>query len=749
MFGTLFQLSPQDYAVQMLERIFGDAVPFVIAGGTVTGGTWLVDLIAIFNQAMLLIALVIGSYTAYTMLFDTTADGRVFGNTADTKYTILRTLIGAIAFVPVSGGFTFGQIILIWLTVQGSALGDVAWRTVATNSLSSEQILASNVPLGERDFLVRGQFANAMYALTAGELCQLELNNIAANANQTNTTPIQRVVLAPGTTTITNVNTGFLISRVVQMNYDERQIYWQDAAGSYGSADNLCGSVHWDETYNAAGASGSANFATQVGALLIQARFAATNDAVFNELLPAASSIAQTISSGGRDDAAIRTAFENAVDAAFTTYMAGAGTIPGGQFSTLNSSLLTELDQLGWALALNWHRGITMAAVQSRASQAELEITSNPVQNAQTYFQGLGAWWNGRSSGVNRSMFSQLDSNFAYLAQFEAFAVELGMPGQTAVTTAMNGGNANTESILDSLYQGILGWFSAGGPSATYVDPMADLAGMGKMLMGIGGGFLVADTVAPIVGGAIGSSAGPLGTVAGATAGATVGGALLGTVGWLLLGAGFFLLSILPAIPLVYFFSAVISWLALVIESMFAIPLAVLAYFAPARESALIGPWNKMMLNLFGILLRPVFTIIGFIAGLILMRVGLDFLYIIFSGFLSFLASGTGIWGVIVSLGLIFMYIIAALTLVLHTSSLITELGDAAMNWIGIGMSQLGKMGIGSDVERSARGAGPAGTLRQLGSAAGGSARTTQRFLRGKASQAGGGLRGLPSPGKK
>ncbi len=88
-----------------------------------TDGTLLTDLISIFNTACLLLALIVGSYTTYMLIFDTAADGKTFGNQSDTKYTIVRILLGVVAFVPIQGGLTVAQFALIWLSVQGISLG--------------------------------------------------------------------------------------------------------------------------------------------------------------------------------------------------------------------------------------------------------------------------------------------------------------------------------------------------------------------------------------------------------------------------------------------------------------------------------------------------------------------------------------------------------------------------------------------------------------------------------------------------
>lgn len=315
-------------------------------------------------------------------------------------------------------------------------------------------------------------------------------------------------------------------------------------------------------------------------------------------------------------------------------------------------------------------------------------------------------------------MFVKVVDDFSYLNQFNGYIQELGtyQPGATAQVT--NGGDADGGGWLYALYQVILEVFTTtdGGATASYLDPMADVIAVGKQITTVGGSIMAAGAVVEV-----GS------TLAGGVVGGAVGGYvadyLLYPVGWALLVAGFVLISIIPAIPLVYFFSAVLSWLLLCIEAMFAVPLSVLAYFAPARDGTLIGPANKIILTLFGIVLRPIFTIVGFIASLILMRIGMDFLFLLFSGFLGFMTAGGSWFTVIIMIGLIFMYIVTTLILIMHSSSLIVELGDAAMAGVGIVISNIGRLDLGSKATMAANPDGR--VLRQVGQIAGATGRTT------------------------
>lgn len=696
-FSDLFDLSTDDYAVDLLSRVFGGVVEFVSGeGGSLTDGTLLTNLISIFNTACLLAALVVGSYTTYVLVFDTAADGKTFGNQSDTKYTIVRILVGAIAFVPIQGGLTVAQLVLVWLTVQGSALGDVAWRAVAEGALKDEPVLAATAPLSETDFLVKQQFANALYALTHGELCMREMERLAKLARNPSADVNRKTPLVDDIST----RVGLWGSSTSYTNY-HRKIFYSDVGGSYGEADNLCGSISHRAEVLTESTTGSGDFAERVGSAVVLNRFNSADTAIMTNLVPAAEQIAELVFEGERNRTQIETIMRDAVAAAFANYMSGvsgAG-ITSSEYEDLHETLLDEVDTLGWPFAMSWHRGITMASYSANSSATELQIYANPSNSIDQYFTGLGAYLSGRSSGVDRGMFVKVVDDFGYLNQFNGYAQELGTfrPSSTAAVT--NGGDADGGGILDAMYQAILEVFTVtdGGPTAAYLDPMADIVAVGKQVTYVGGGMVAAGVVAELGSLALG--------VTGAAIGGYIAEYLLYPIGWSLLIAGFFLISIIPAIPLVYFFAAVLSWLLLCIEAMFAVPLSVLAYFAPARDGTLIGPANKIILTLFGIALRPIFTIVGFIASLILMRIGMDFLFLLFSGFLGFMNSG-GLFAIMIMVGLVFLYIITTLVLVMQASSLIIELGDGAMAGAGIMLSNIGKLNIGQNVAQVANPAG-------------------------------------------
>ena len=229
-----------------------------------------------------------------------------------------------------------------------------------------------------------------------------------------------------------------------------------------------------------------------------------------------------------------------------------------------------------------------------------------------------------------------------------------------------------------------------------YSDPMVDITEYGFGLMKVGGLMVGSGVVADVVGG--------IASFTPARAAAPILDGLadhvLYPVGWTLLMAGFFVASILPMIPIVYFLAAVASWLILVLESVFAITLAVLSLFTPSRDGTLIGSWNKILLTIFGVFLRPLFTIIGLFAGMLLVAIVLDFSYDLFRSMVVMVAPTPSILNIFTMLGGVLVSVVVSFYIVLLGSQMITQIGDGAMNWLGIGLSAAGNsMSIGQQVQ--------------------------------------------------
>ena len=156
----------------------------------------------------------------------------------------------------------------------------------------------------------------------------------------------------------------------------------------------------------------------------------------------------------------------------------------------------------------------------------------------------------------------------------------------------------------------------------------------------------------------------------------------------------------LPLIPFIIFLMAGLGWIVAVIESMVAAPLVALGLIMPDQQSHVLGraePAVMMILNLF---LRPSLIILGFIASLILVYVGLSFLNLSFNTMIQF--SGFMVDGMFGPMVLEFTYLAMSVTMVKKCFDLIHQVPDKVLLWIGDRSQHVG----GAD---EALGAGKAG----------------------------------------
>ncbi len=90
--------------------------------------------------------------------------------------------------------------------------------------------------------------------------------------------------------------------------------------------------------------------------------------------------------------------------------------------------------------------------------------------------------------------------------------------------------------------------------------------------------------------------------------------------------AGVFLAFLIPLMPFVRFFYALVTWVASVIEAMICMPLFALAFLNP-RGEGFTGPRPRFgIAMLFHIFLRPALTIFGMIGALLIFYVSVKFL---------------------------------------------------------------------------------------------------------------------------
>lgn len=691
-------------AVAQLERIFGSIVRLA-QGGEVsdTSDSWLVTAIALFNSAGLLMVTVVSLYTILTVAFDTARDGKAFGQGTDTRYTILRSVMGAIFFIPLSKGFTIAQIALLWLVIQGSALADKAWTLIAEKNISGDTFVQASKLSGSVDAAIASQFADALNALVIGNICAYGLNDI--NRQVTGDSDADDVIEFQSATK-TVVKNQFAVDHRgddAEKAYVVRR-YWKDTSETYRGSDNICGGVAYEQTvtFPTSGTSVFDNIRV-TAATKLRANYISAIDGLVSD----ASSIAAGIRNNDKADDLTEMSVD-AVREAQTTFISGLESdLESEDFDAvvqqIQEDAIEAVTEDGWVLAPSWQRGISLATAEYRSTLGSLSLNVSAENNSRWFLS---------NNSLDSSVLSWRDENpiaaqvTAQMAEQEnSWATVAGrvlkeVRHSGAGMTGMANNGEEVDGVLNKLFSLMIDAMAVRDDSG-YSDPMVDVTEYGHGLM-LAGGMVAAAAKATEYAPAAGAMAGgPVGYGVGKVV-SDIGETVLSPLGWGLLAAGFITASIIPLLPVVYYFSAVVSWLILVVESMFALPLAVLTLFTPSRSGTLIGSWNRILLTIFGVFLRPIFTVIGFFFGMLLIAVALDLAYTLFQDMLRMMQPQGAFIRVFGLFGIVIAFVVVSFYTVLLGSGMITQIGDGAMAAIGVAFSgSQGEMNVGSRTDNA------------------------------------------------
>lgn len=769
-----------DFSADILARLFGGIIPRLHGNGddTIVVSNWLETIFLTFNTFCLLAMLVVLSYTIYAMVFDTAADGKTFAQSADTKYTILRTVFGVVGFIPLVGGFSLIQVAVLWFVLQGSAFADVTWRNVADDMLSGTPLTSGSfarIP-PDSDRLVQ-RFGGAFDALVTGHICGLNANRIerilrgddeitAADVSTTGTTGAMRLRESP---LVLEDTSGFWDGvggrQVVGMSY---QMFFGEETGgsSFSGRSNYCGSISATDSYSAIEEGGG----LEVGLMArrAQQQFAHLAEDVMPELSEAAQTVAFAVYNGERDSEALIEPSLDAVYSAVASYLSGpaiATTISSDVVEDVHDGLLSMVTEEGWMLAPVWQRGVasTVTSIEFPGDTLAME----PARNNQIseFLRGQGYNRGVRNSSVTREMVAKADADQDTWDEVASNVINLSLPDvETPTNAAMDEipQSAIDQRVINGLYRGILNVFS---PVATntaegnfgFVDPMLQVQRQGTILAGAGGTALTAGVALEvgnntIIGRGADFFFGTDEVVGMASSGLT-------GVGITLLIVGLVMMIILPLVPMIYFFTAIMSWLLQILEMMFAWPLMLLRMFTPSREATLFGSdVSRALLATLGLFLRPFFIVVGLVIAMMVISVMLYVLHAFFgrlmffdgisgadtvpdlAGFAATAVNST--IGIVVMVFLLIVYVLLAFLTVLYGSQIISEFGDTAMNLIGAGLGRFTQPGAIADKTVMAGGLGYMGA-RSAGIRVGSAHKDLRAVL---SEQSGAARRGIPGP---
>ncbi|WP_299592512.1 DotA/TraY family protein [uncultured Tateyamaria sp.] len=704
--SDLYTVADSDYALNALERLFGGIIPYLSGQDDVYNqvGTFLSPLIGMLNMVVLVLAVIVGAYTLLTTMAETATDGQLLGRSTNTVNTFFRAGLAALAFLPVSGGLSVIQLLAFGVAIMGSGIANQGWNWFATQSLDGASYSTPTEALTGGDWQLRGKMGEATYTMVLGRLCELHLDRLSGTLDiQAQTTP-QAV---PRTLQIDVINgwTG----RSEDYSGETKIFEWFYRTGAGANASNdICGSVKYSINYNVPKPDADPGMSTSLFSFSENLATLAKNDvydavvsAMESTVRPRAIALADRIYSGNpgdtdaslRNDAVVQTEIRSIASDAAVQVFASRSAISSDTAAVqgIQNELVASVTQNGWIMAPIWQRGLASLNTTLRELQSNLDLSIDAEHRIDRVF-GTGFWgyWTSDNQ-VSQASFQPVERDFEYLETHLPFVDRLSQPDAGSQTSPIgtDAGAEMANQTTQMVYRFMLEKLGPGvNNTSNFEDPFMDYTDMGGNLVLIGSPLLAL--------GGLGDA------VVGERAGIITGP--LKAMGFYLISIGVVFMLIIPSIPILYFFSGVMSWFALVIEAVFALPLALLMWLVPAREPSMIGPWNKVMVTLCGLLLRPIFIIVGLIACVLLLWLGNQILGVIFGNMLLVMTPGWGVLAVVMLFGLIGLYAYASVLLALHCSSLINLFGDAVMGWIGGLPSALNRETIGENMASGASG---------------------------------------------
>lgn len=658
-------------SIYYLGSIFG-SVGTVLAGA---GTPLLGQMFTVFNTAVLAIGTLIITYTTGVSLVLTAHEGEILGKEFHSVWVPLRTILGIAALVPTAGGYSYLQIALMWLIMQGVGAADTLW-TATVNGINAVGLIpASSQQNSGTDSVIKMQMG-VLFQDMACQAAEIGAGVPGASANNYLCSGSNPPGLCSAPPSITNTSASGTLNLGVE------------GSGECGTV-TLGGSSPLGVAQNQALQAVMSSLG-QVATTLVQMD---ANYALFlDNQAPASQAVAVKNYCAANSSSACTPAYFQANFPAPTANANNSVTAEGlywtyglepttGDFLTLNTVAYKGLMQAAMATQ----------AVQN-ASPASSSLTDNGWIFAGAYFYTL-AQNNAPVAVVTPPTVSQgspTDPESKILmgvAQNIVSAI-----GTSASSAATPGAGKNITCSNSSAFGAcdyLNDWISDLSNPGT--NPVVSAQQFGtELLSGV-------EITYPILMGIdVGVSA-----IAGAIALGVATTGVTEAINTFILMPLFFFCGVFmavgatlavytPLIPYMLFSFGAINWIIAVIETMIAAPIVAIGLLYPEGQHRLWGKAEAAINLLLNIFLRPSLMIFGMISGLLLSYVAINYINAAFMGVIVSISSSPGILEIIFFM---IVYTTIFTTVLNKCFELIHVVPDRILRWIGGGQEQFGESG--------------------------------------------------------
>lgn len=704
--NNLFALADNETingSVFYLNSIFG-TVGNVLGG---SGPQLLGTMFQVFNTSILALGSLIVTYTTVMSILMTAHEGEALGKKFHTLWIPIRTVMGIAALVPTSSGYSYLQIGLMWLIIQGIGAADTLW-TSTVKYIASGQSTAPAAPGGSSTML-QTQFA----LLWQGLVCQAASKASYDKGYFCHEYPADDFCKSSDTLSVTATS------------FQVRNNHYQ-----MGPGPGACGDLQLGDSSDVGQAKTQA-FAQIISTLgSLASQFVALDYGYSAFVSEAATSpppawIVQYCSdknlSGTQCNKGQFTGYPSPApdnkDKSATTvtnlyWPYGLKTIAGGNF------LLT---------AANLYTGIVGAAIDaSKSSSTTQPWLAAAVANGWIYAGGYFYYFAKANHQVSSNtdtikvdppslnkLVSSTQTSLTYASQtLTEFIIKEAQDSSQAGSTVMGTNAMNCGGPLNFACQQIIGsWISnlssSSGPGLSK-NPVIAAQSEGNTIL------TVVEVMIPIIfffNVAAGFAGGIyLGTGPGVAAAITMVNSLIPVATFIILvflGLGVTLAVYTPMIPYMLFTFGALNWMIGTIETMIAAPLVAIGLLYPEGHE-LWGNAEKALMLILNIFLRPSLMIFGMIGGMLMSYTVVMMINFAFLNVVAVVSNGGA--NVIEMIFFMVLYTSLFTTSMNKCFDLIHVVPDKIMRWIGGGGEQFGEGGglekVGQSMEAGGQKAG-------------------------------------------
>lgn len=692
-----------DLSVSYLATIFG-VVDGVLHG---TGSQILGTMLGSFNATILVMAFVILTYALFISILNTSHQGEFLGQKWSSIWVPLRMVSGVGLLLPKATGYSFIQILVMWVVVQGVGAADQVWKVALDYMNRNGTVVEPVQGLGSKN----GSADNTFLVAKAGsilksEVCMYTLYN--GLVRQYAPKGIEVPNFANSLTVTGKGPNGTNTGKIIDYTKDKGGFisFPGKLDGTFAKYEGACGSVNWDFIGKADNdqvanpAKLTANDSASIGVRQMTLDLSALAQTIAAKLAPPSLNDKVSSVTLKKDDPLFVN--DGLVYTSADYFAIIKPALRALQYDAKSDlkDFIKDAKKVGWVLAGSYYYQMAKLNQGLRAIN-DLSIIKDQISPSFKPNYDASAFQDINDPIILANLKNNVPASQGVIdAYVQSETTKAGDDSNNSQLFPSTGGDVSgttglLRTFMGSAFQNVAEFqkkLQDGLNSGA--DPIVTLSGIGDDLVHLVEkvwlsffGIMVGVVLAGAGAGAIASFFAPAGPIIG------VLGGLFGFLGlfmplftfWLMfnLSLGATLAYYVPLIPFILFTFGVITWFAIVLEAVIAAPLVALGITHPEGHDFL-GKAEQAVMLLASVFLRPTLMVFGFIFGIILSYISISLLNQGLSIALRFMGTLSGdILALVSQTTLMIIYTGVILALVNRSFSMIYEVPNKVMRWIG------------------------------------------------------------------